>query len=402
MTPLELAGSVLAFGTLLSCLVARRVLPWLLAASALTLAAALIANSARWQIYPMAVALMLLAFLLRHRRPFARTMALGGALLLLGVSATLAQLMAMPQLPAPSGPYPVGTVERALERPTAHGPRRLFLKVWYPARKTAEREEGLWSDLQEMTGLPWYIRWSLAYLSHAPTHSHAGAPYAPGAAVHVVLYNHSFVSWASENSLLAEELASRGFTVIAVSHRGQFDEYRELDARYGNKALGAMVVEMVRGRSGDSRLVADGLDTLIPSIPGMKSDAPKTYEAVGFSLGGAVATSLCATDRRCLAVANIDGAVPGVDYARLPIPHYLMICSGATFRGLGAAARDEQGGYRERVFPQAVHADFHDSAVAIPATRWFFGRTVAALEGEKRETAGTIADFLTSAVNGKP
>ena len=81
--------------------------------------------------------------------------------------------------------------------------------------------------------------------------------------------------------------------------------------------------------------------------------------------------------------------MPGVDYARLPVPHYLMIHGAA--HGSGARA---QGGYEELVLPQAVHADFHDSAIVIPATRWFFGRSAGELVRERRVLSEKIADFL--------
>ncbi|MBO9574218.1 MAG: hypothetical protein J7494_00635 [Sphingobium sp.] len=403
MTAIELAAMALAFGAILSAMLFRRALPWLLACAGLALMAALLFNPARWQLYPAAPALLFLVLpLLRHAR-VRRGVPIASAALA-GLSAALALLFAMPTLPRPGGPYPVGTASHGLERPSSDGPRHLYLKIWYPARAAAGRTEGLWRDLAGMSDIPWYARWGLAYLAHAPTQSHPGAPYAAtGRAPSIVLYNHSFVSWASENSLLAEDLASRGMIVVAVRALGQVDEYRRLDSEATRNPLKpdgadvAVAMDLIRRRTDDSRFVVANLGKVLSMIPGMPGSRPTTYEAIGFSLGGAVSTGLCASDPQCRAVVNIDGAIPGIDYPRLPIPHYLMIYSGANFARVGAVRRGAQGGYRERVFGQAVHADFHDSAIAIPATRWIFGRSGATLTKERRKVAEMIAQFLENA-----
>jgi dienelactone hydrolase len=321
------------------------------------------------------------------------------AAMLLAVSGLLAQAFGLPRLPAPSGPHPVGTVTSELQRPTDQGRRRLFLKIWYPADQATGKAEGLWSDLPAMTDIPWLVRGGLAYLSRATTHSHRSAPYAAGLGpTPVVLYNHSFESWASENSLLAEELASRGAVVVSIRHLGQVDEYRQLDGRLSTVGVASQIVDR---RTADARLVADRLGAVLGAIPAMTHDRPRTYAAMGFSLGGAVSTRLCIEDRRCWAVVNIDGGVPGVDYTRLPIPRYLMIAGRRTIGVTVAQPAGTQSGYQQRIFPEAEHADFHDSAVVLPVTRWFFGRSVAELGREKHELAATVAEFLAKAVSGE-
>lgn len=387
MTCFELAAFVLMFAAMLSRRLLPRSAPWLLAGAALALAAALFVNPARWQLYPAVAGVVLLALTLPRPGRF------GGKSMLVGASlafaaAVLAQAFAMPRLPAPTGGYAVGTVAYTIERPVGEGGRRLFLKLWYPARDSEGEPEGLWNDLSRMTDIPWWVRWGLAYLRHAPTHSHPGAAYAGDVPPRAVLYNHSFVSWASENSLLAEELASRGNVVVALRHLGQVDEYRRLDRR--DTALAA--IEMSRRRTEDSRFVVARLPEVLRAVPGIADDPPSSYAAMGFSLGGAVSTQLCAGDPKCRAAVNIDGAVPGVDYARLPVPHFLMIHGAA--HGGGARA---QGGYEELVLPRAVHADFQDSAIVVPATRWFFGRSVGELALERQRLSGKIADFLDRA-----
>ena len=51
------------------------------------------------------------------------------------------------------------------------------------------------------------------------TSSYHDAPYAPPAgAPRILIYSHGLISFASENSMLMEHLASRGYVVIALQH----------------------------------------------------------------------------------------------------------------------------------------------------------------------------------------
>jgi dienelactone hydrolase len=422
MTPIEIAAFVLSLGALLSRFGLPAASPWLIGLAGLALAAAVCVNPARWQLYPGLIGLAVLAALLWQPQRFGTVLLISGGVLI-GLSALLAQMFAMSRLPAPSGPYAVGTVAHALERQAGTEKRPLFLKIWYPARQSPGDAEGLWSDLQDIADIPWGMRKGLAYASGIRTHSQPGAPYAVAAGqARVVIYNHSFVSWASENSLLTEDLASRGYVVVAIRHRGQMEEYRTLDsgiektARMRDlalqKQLGAaksreerarlsaqlaeigMAAEIMRRRTADSHFVADRLVEVLGAVPGMAGKAPASYSAMGFSLGGAISTGLCVDDPRCRAVVNIDGGIPGVDYRRLKVPHYLMIYGRANIGGSDAVRAGAGSGYEERIFPEAAHADFHDSAIALPATRWFFGRSVSALTLERREMADRIAQFL--------
>ena len=71
-----------------------------------------------------------------------------------------------------------------------------------------------------------------------------------------------------------------------------------------------------------------------------------------------------------------------------------MVYGKDNIGGSAAVKAGTAGGYEERIFPQARHADFHDAAVALPIMRWFFGRSTEELEREGKEVARTVADFL--------
>lgn len=393
---------------------------WLAGAGAAACLAALVVNPARWQLYPALIALVLLTFVLLPPHRFGTGFTIFAAVLL-AISGALAQFLAVPRLPAPTGPHAVGTVDHMLERSSPEGQRRLFIKVWYPASAGEGRSEGLWSDLTRMDDIPLPARWGMAYLSGARTSSHASAVLNNTNRLPVILYNHSLLSWASENSLLAEELASRGNIVIAIRHIGQVSEHGELAAGLGEAdraadrdlqaqlqkaqsreerarlsqllAKGKVSSEIVRRRAEDSRFVFGHLPEVLGEIPGGPPTVAASYAAMGLSLGGAVSTRLCADDPRCAAVINLDGGLYGIDPARMrPLP-YLMVYSGANVGGSDAVREGAGGLYEERIFAEAAHADLHDAPKVLPMG-WFGGMARDKAAAMNRELGGLVAEFV--------
>jgi predicted dienelactone hydrolase len=103
--------------------------------------------------------------------------------------------------------------------------RQLFLKLWYPANAsveaTASERERLWDELRARSGVPLPLRWMLAILRRVRTYARPSALYAHD--IHsprLVIYNHGLISFASENTSLAEALASYGCVVLAIEHLG--------------------------------------------------------------------------------------------------------------------------------------------------------------------------------------
>src|SRR5215469_5564693 len=133
-------------------------------------------------------------------------------------------------LPSPSGPHPVGSMTYELRDPdrpsrllSPVAGRKLFLKLWYPAESTpAALPELLWDQLRADDRVPLSARMLLALLRRRTT-AHVRAPLAViEPATLPVLYNHGLVSFASENTSMMEDLASRGHIVIAIQHEEQF------------------------------------------------------------------------------------------------------------------------------------------------------------------------------------
>jgi dienelactone hydrolase len=152
------------------------------------------------------------------------------------------------------------------------------------------------------------------------TETYPGAPLAASApALPPVLYNHGLISFASENSSLMQELASRGHVVIAIEHVDQLLEWQTLNHRQppAEKRLAQQLTSQVRRAAGaerarlaralsaassstrrivveraeDTRLVLDTLASTLGTIPGhVRGPTAAGAHRVGYSIGGAVAT----------------------------------------------------------------------------------------------------------------
>jgi dienelactone hydrolase len=310
------------------------------------------------------------------------------------VAAVLTTGLPMPRLPPPDGPFAVGTISAEITRPAPRctgpdtiGPRDLFVKVWYPADlagapRPAAREP-LWPELHTAgtRGIPPILRALGRYLRRVPTHAHLAARLAAGESPHpVLIYNHGLVSFAADNTLLAESLASNGYLVVAVRHFDQFAEYRRVIALHDGTAV------IVARRTADSVHVLDHLSSILERIPGYEANtrggsrgetgasSPVRVDrvgAIGLSLGGAVATELSKTDRRIAAVVNLDGGLFGYRAAEPITVRYLMLYSqrNAGSNNLAAAAAADD--VAEVTVAGAKHLDFHDAPAVLPILRWF-------------------------------
>jgi dienelactone hydrolase len=369
-------------------------------------------NHARWQMIPAYIAVAWLTVELAVDLPGSARVAGGTvALLLLAVATGLTTGLPVPSLPRPDGPFGVGTITTVKERPVPAGspgePRKLFIKVWYPAGVSPARRrpegEALWSEFREAPGVPSGLRLLTGYLRQVRTHAVRGARVS-GVAVPglVVLYHHGLVSISAENSLLAESLASHGYVVVSTRHVDQRAELDEINARAAPTAAArmreinrALLGDLPRGerarlaqelyqlnagigtivgrRAADSRHVLDQLPTILAAIPGYPSTALEPagrVAAVGLSLGGAVATELSKTDDRCAVVVNIDGGLYG-EHLQEPITvPYLMIYSELNTGGNDIARDSAQAEFHEATMPGTKHLDFHDASIVLPIMRW--------------------------------
>ena len=168
----------------------------------------------------------------------------------------------------------------------------------------------------------------------------------------VVAYNHGSVSFAAENTSLMQELASHGYTVVAIQHAEQLAEFKALgradspekkkaDAELAQRLKEAPSAErptlaveyfqastntnrVVVERAADTSFVLSHIANVVAKIPSLRTNAIDTSSAhlVGFSLGGAVATETAKRDARALSVVNLDGGMYGTLDTKAPSQPY--------------------------------------------------------------------------------
>ncbi len=191
----------------------------------------------RWQagfaIVP--AALMLLGLLIGRKRLRKGIPWISGTLFtLLAVFAFLAiYFFPIKDLPAPAGNHTVGVRDFELRDVTRLGlmaanpqePRRLLVRVWYPAGKTDGLQKRAYFSAPEVdttgTSMGRYFQapFAFKYLKHVKTNSYEGAPLAAGPApLPVVIYSHGYTSFIGQNTALMEHLASHGYVVYSIGH----------------------------------------------------------------------------------------------------------------------------------------------------------------------------------------
>lgn len=292
-----------------------------------------------------------------------------GAVAIVGVAPLY--LFPVNDLPAPSGPQAVGVRGFELVDDRRRGvfaaadePRRLLVRVWYPAAPVTGRSPRSYFNAVEATstarsmGELFRFPPFLTYLKHARTHSYEDAPLLAGAsALPTVIYSHGYTSFASQNTALMEELASHGYVVYSVQHTfdasatvfpngdiAPIDPALVEQMKNSPEAKGELPESMVKGLAGatfDERLegqlqhreqtlaagerittsarvwLADRLfvhDRLQQGeVPALVADIVAASRLdrvgeVGMSFGGSTTGAVCVVDPRCAAGVNLDGS----------------------------------------------------------------------------------------------
>lgn len=295
----------------------------------------------------------------RRRRP---RIVVGGLILaLIGLATLPLYFVPLFAMPKPSGPYSVGTRQFELTDPSRNDasdasgsdPRRLQIRVWYPAGSTEGFEARRYfsgTDLPEHAmsvaenfGLP---RFFFLHLALVRTHSFEGAPVARDQAFPVVIFNHGFSSYAAQNTVLMEHLASHGYMIFSVAHpvdgaAVKFDDgtiVRPIRDRDNGAPFMEALQSFVAGGTHEVRYAGlnrmrerigaiwlpssieawrDDNIFLAQSLKGAKHDqtiAELTAQAdfgkvayAGMSFGGATAATVCQVDPLCKAAVDLDG-----------------------------------------------------------------------------------------------
>lgn len=135
-------------------------------------------------------------------------------------------------LPEPTGPFRVGTVDGVFENPDRRDPlapeesesRRLGWQAWYPSQGYLEFPLAPWIKagnrvgplILKVGGLPGFL---FQYLDQIKTSSRVGdLPLSNLAPYPLVIMSHGWLGFRNVHTNLAEEMASRGFVVLAIDH----------------------------------------------------------------------------------------------------------------------------------------------------------------------------------------
>ncbi|MEU1344683.1 hydrolase [Streptomyces sp. NPDC005827] len=238
-------------------------------------------------------------------------------------------------LPAPGGPHPVGTVSLRLVDTARADPwvparpyRELMISVRYPARAVGGRPRAPQMLPGEAAGFA-----AVNNLTHVPadrvdwsatrTHAHEGAPadrdHGP---CPVVCYSPGAGDPRSLGTTLCDDLASRGYVVVALDHTydatavqfpGGRVERTVLPAEFDKASpdqdrITALLRKTVAVRVADTRFLLDALPAALPrELRGLPD-----WERLGMfghSAGGFTALQAMHDDRRIAAGANFDGVL---------------------------------------------------------------------------------------------
>ena len=382
----------------------------------------------RWQMAPAYLLFVILSLLLLRRSSShiavrSLGVALGIALLAVGAVASIG--LPILTLPAPDGPFVVGSTSLSLVDATRDNaffdapdePRELYIQVWYPGAisegEPTPRVRTLWEELHR-GALDRFTVFS-SYLGGVETHSYEAIPFSPAQPAYpVIVFSHAMGSFPEQNTLLMEHLASHGYVVFATSHPYSsmrvmssagnaiyldLDKVNEVSAPFDADAANAKVrmeqassaeertrllLERYEGAGGLNALMAmwvDDLRFVLDSIT-MPSARDSKLQAIvrrldvdrigflGMSFGGGAITELCKSDTRCRAALNMDGGTFGQRQRQpLQIPYLGMQRENENY--LDYLLSTSRSDYYAVEVEGATHLDFTDDAVVLPILKWF-------------------------------
>jgi len=240
------------------------------------------------------------------------------------------------KLPAPTGPFAVGTSILTLtdtsrvepHNPTEH--RTVVVQLWYPAT-------------QSSNPIARYQRWSETTFSsfYTPllhTHSRIDAPIASAPAPFpVLLFGPRWAGDRTQNAALAEDLASHGYVVAAIDH-----PYNATRVAINGHVIKG--VEALEGPDGPSASAQSRIDFWNNTLTLWAADdifvlnqlAALNFTrfhntldtnhagAFGHSFGGAASFNLLGRDPRIISAVNLDGWTFGALASRTTQPMMLI------------------------------------------------------------------------------
>jgi len=314
-------------------------------------------------------------------------------------------------LPAPTGPDQIGTVSLHLVqagRPDPYVPgrtRELMISLTYPARHAdgypvaPYMQAGAWEAFQQSISLSSVLVPQTAAHEGAPLDGHPGG-------LPVILYSPPSGGDRSFNTVLVQDLASRGYVVLTVDHTYSDGEVEFPDGRVARRVLPEdptteLITTDVAERDKDMRFVLDELaaldrganpDAEHRKLPDGLRGALNLNEVgmLGMSEGGSTAAATMLDDTRIKAGIDLDGTLHGpVVTAGLKRP-FMLLSAGDHDRDddptWASFWNASTGWKRDFQLLGSMHGSYFDGEVLFPQLAGALGLTPTQL----RNDIGTI------------
>ncbi|WP_371524987.1 acetylhydrolase [Streptomyces sp. NBC_01283] len=305
-------------------------------------------------------------------------------------------------LPAPRGPYPVGTVQLHLvdrSRPdTVAGPghfRELMATIWYPARNVRRYPVAPWMPADVLQAF--LADAGLSELaSRGPlTAGRVGAPVRrTGQRLPVVVFSHGAHSHQGDHTIMVQELASHGYAVVTVAH--QYDTYTQFpDGRIAVPLKDGQAPTLPGDFAADLRFV---LDCVADLAAGHNPDAgnrrlpagllgsidARRVGAFGWSKGGTATACAMLADERIRAGLSLDGPMQMRPPLAGDLDRPFMIMSAVYTRATDpqvAAFWSHLRGWRLNIQTQgAAHLSYGDNEALFPQVAKLYGWSAQQLQ----------------------
>lgn len=263
-------------------------------------------------------------------------------LILLAVSTALPILLPVPAIPAPSGPFQVGTriyeltdLSRKELYSGRDEARRFQIQVWYPSDvDPSSAERAPWMARADIyaPAISEYLKLSPYFLDHlalVKVPAYKESPLAPTEDGYpIILFSHGWNGFNAQNTGQALQLASHGYVVVGVQHTygavvtvfedGTIaknnpsalpggvsdDEYEVAAHKLSNQWAGDLGFALDFLTEQNESASSPFFNTLDLSRAGI----------YGHSTGGGAAIQFCGTDARCKSLLGMDPFMRPVSY----------------------------------------------------------------------------------------
>jgi dienelactone hydrolase len=201
-----------------------------------------------------------------------------------------------------------------------HRPRRLMIQLWYPAERGGARAAYLPARVGRLLARDY--RLPAATFTRITTNAfQGGEPLQRGDRYPVIVFSPGYRVPRNLYSTLFEDLASRGFVVVAFDHTYESEAVQFPDGRLVRRTLPEnpidpkhptpyrLILKMIDTRISDMRFVLRTLPRINRAV-GRTMDT-RRVGVFGHSLGGLTAAANAGTDATVRAGADLDGSIYG-------------------------------------------------------------------------------------------